>query len=224
MTIDFSQLYAELGLHPDCSLEAFQRAYRRCLSERHPDRVHSGSLPDGALPLSDLIALHSSAMAFHRSHGRLPGGTAAIAVPHAAHVSRTPTDTSATHDGHSTTWRWVLAILLLSGSLLLGVIHEQPQPEPGRAASEPQAANAGRFSLPPDLADGPLELGMDAQTVRGIQGEPMRINDNLWEYGPSWLRFEHGELVDWYSSPLYRLKTRTPSPASDAESAKTYRH
>jgi hypothetical protein len=58
-----------------------------------------------------------------------------------------------------------------------------------------------------------LEIGMDAESVREIQGEPMQRDGTEWIYGPSWLRFERGRLVDWYSSPLHALKTATSSPS-----------
>jgi len=223
MTIDFSQLYAALGLHPDCSLEAFQRAYRQRLSECHPDRIHSKPIAPAALPLSELIALHSSAITFYRAHGRLPGSAIATPVQHATPVSRTAIDGTAPHHDRSTAWRWIFALVLLTGSLLLGVMHEQSQPGPDTAASTPQADSTNRLAVRSDLAEGPLELGMDPATIRAIQGEPMRSNGGTWEYGPSWLRIEHGELVDWYSSPLYRLKTRTPSPDVDRESSTSYK-
>jgi hypothetical protein len=58
-----------------------------------------------------------------------------------------------------------------------------------------------------------LEIGMDMQAVRQIQGEPAQQEGSRWFYGPSWLYFEDDHLVDWYSSPLYPLKTATSSPA-----------
>ena len=36
--IDFLALYRELGIDPTCSPEAFKHAYRRRVSELHPDR------------------------------------------------------------------------------------------------------------------------------------------------------------------------------------------
>ncbi len=218
MTPDFSQLYAELGLHPGCSLEEFQRAYRQRLSERHPDRTHSVATPPGALPLNELIALHSSAIAFHREHGRLPGGSAPAIPPPATRIGHNPTPSMDADTGRSPIVRRVLAILLIVGLLSIGVLSEDSGvPPPKTTLPEAQRASEG---LPPSgIRNGLLELGMDAATVRAIQGEPMRISGGTWEYGPSWLRIEHGELVDWYSSPLYRLKTRTPSPASEPESS-----
>src|SRR3546814_13650073 len=88
----------------------------------------------------------------------------------------------------------------------------------GASTIQGEVTGMSRLPTRQGSVDGPLELGMDTETVRAIQGEPMRINGGTWEYGPSWLRFEHGELVDWYSSPLHRLKTRSPSPASDGSS------
>lgn len=218
MTPDFSQLYAELGLHPDCTLEQFQRAYRQRLSERHPDRSQGKPTAPDALPLSELIALHSSAIAFHREHGRLPGSSVPPVTQHLPRFHLAPADSVDAGEDHSTATRWVLAILLLAGSLLVGILHEQAQPPSATFTTPGEQTEASHLQARQDTLDGPLELGMDIETVRAIQGEPMRINGDTWEYGPSWLRFEHGELVDWYSSPLHRLKTRSPSPPSDASS------
>lgn len=57
-----------------------------------------------------------------------------------------------------------------------------------------------------------LELGMDSGTVRAIQGNPVISGADHWEYGPSWIRFENGKVVDWYSSPLNPLRTATVQP------------
>jgi len=214
MTPDFSQMYTELGLQPDCSLEQFQRAYRQRLSERHPDRTPSHAADSGALPLNELIALHASAIAFHREQGRLPG-SALPATPPLRVAPIFSAAASDADDSRTSSARWLLAGLLLAGALLAGVFLESAPPQPISAEPSPPSSAVADPLPAPEVPSGPLELGMDAQTVRAIQGDPMRINDNIWEYGPSWLRIEHDQLVDWYSSPLYRLKTRTPSPAAD---------
>ena len=36
-----------------------------------------------------------------------------------------------------------------------------------------------------------------------------------WEYGPSWVRFECGQVVDWYSSPLNPLKASRSCPCEN---------
>jgi hypothetical protein len=71
---DFGQLYAQLGLQPDCSLEELKQAYRRRIAELHPDRKPSQASSEGAeIPLSDLNSVYASALRFHKEHGRLPG-------------------------------------------------------------------------------------------------------------------------------------------------------
>ena len=65
-----------------------------------------------------------------------------------------------------------------------------------------------------------LEIGMDADAVRRIQGEPLQQEGSQWIYGPSWLYFERGRLADWYSSPLYPLKTATGSPSDDGSGSR----
>ncbi|WP_281187141.1 hypothetical protein [Aquimonas voraii] len=36
-------------------------------------------------------------------------------------------------------------------------------------------------------------------------GPPLVLQADLWEYGPSHIRFERGRVVGWYSSPLKPL-------------------
>lgn len=62
-----------------------------------------------------------------------------------------------------------------------------------------------------------ITLGMDIRRVQLLQGTPALTNDDLWEYGPSWIRFEKNKVTDWYSSPLQPLKvdaSRPPAPTS----------
>ncbi|GAB3734328.1 hypothetical protein GCM10028862_17430 [Luteimonas pelagia] len=72
---DFSLLYADLGLPPDCSLEEFKRAYRRRVARLHPDRNGGATAsPDSQAALRSLFAAHAAVNRFHRRHGRMPGG------------------------------------------------------------------------------------------------------------------------------------------------------
>jgi hypothetical protein len=43
-----------------------------------------------------------------------------------------------------------------------------------------------------------------------IEGPPDMENADRWEYGPSWVAFQCGKVVDWHSSPLRPLRARTP--------------
>ena len=49
---------------------------------------------------------------------------------------------------------------------------------------------------------------MAPHDVLVVQGRPTLQSDAIWEYGPSWIRFEDDRVVEWHSSPLYPLKTR----------------
>ena len=89
------------------------------------------------------------------------------------------------------------------------------EPEQTKIVREPAAQEAITVQqdgqpvvAPPRL----IEIGMDAETVRSIQGDPVQWEGSEWIYGPSWIRFERGRVIDWYSSPLRRLKTETSSP------------
>lgn len=114
--IDFLALYRELGIDPTCSPEAFKHAYRRRVSELHPDRGSEGHAGEEALKVLNLG--YAAALEFFQAHGRFPGAppapaaapdaddTAAGAVPalwigmsarEALDALGTPTDT--TEDG-----------------------------------------------------------------------------------------------------------------------------
>ncbi|MFC3549827.1 J domain-containing protein [Lysobacter cavernae] len=218
MKRDLAQLYSQLELSPDCTLQELQRAYRRRISELHPDRLAGARLSEGG-KLPDLIWLYTAAVRFHRRHGRLPGA----GPVHVANVQRaatmTPADAVApprpavhAQDTPSPSHRnSLLAIGLVVLLLVLALVWDWPAPVTSMSSST-EAARIDPTVAAVAASTHQLELGMDAATVLAIQGEPLRVSGSQWDYGPSWLQFEHGRLADWHSSPLRRLKTATPSP------------
>lgn len=52
-----------------------------------------------------------------------------------------------------------------------------------------------------------LHQGMSKSEVLAIEGTPIETRGEHWWYGPSWLRFDDGQLAAWYSSPLRPLRT-----------------
>ena len=218
MEPDFTQLYSQLNLNPDCSLEEFKRAYRRRISELHPDR--RGTAPAPSLEtqnvLRELISLYAAAIRFNRQYGRLPGGAmhaAAVTRPHAA-----PRPFSSAQPSRPPA-RPGRAIAILLAALLLTLLlswYWSSSKVPEETVSVPEYTGPVTTVA---VVRGRLEVGMDKDAVLAIQGEPLHKYDTEWDYGPSWLRFEQGLLVDWYSSPLYRLKVATPSPQSKPASS-----
>lgn len=215
MNPDYTSLYHELGLQPGCSLDDFRQAYRRHVASMHPDRSRANAY-GSVLPLSDLTVLYDQAMRFHRRYGRLPGTAPAAGSPTQVATPAPAIGSDGTRAGIQgddalfarTTGRWPW---LFVAALVLLVVGIWQAPLPRTVARHvhafPQAPSARPEPTPANLA-----LGMDANTVLAIQGEPVHQRDDEWSYGPSWVRFEKGRVVDWYSSPLYRLKTTTPSP------------
>src|SRR5690606_12070703 len=76
--IDFLALYRELGIDPTCSREAFKHAYRRRVSELHPDRGSEGHAGEEALKVLNLG--YAAALEFFQAHGRFPGAPPAPAA------------------------------------------------------------------------------------------------------------------------------------------------
>lgn len=226
---DFASLYRELGIHGACTPEALRRAYRRRVSQLHPDqRGRQGDVAQ----LQELNRLYDAALDFLRTHGRLPGSAVpgvhdthlphAPAAPSAAGKATAPAAPSAHTAWPDTTMaaeapagsgrlsRYfvllaVLAIAALAASALKGTISVH-QDTPRDTGAIPPQADAR-------VDTGDIALGMGKRRVLSIQGAPVGEHDIRWDYGPSWIDFKCGDVVtDWYSSPLRPLRTASPHP------------
>ena len=208
---DFLDLYRRLKLSPGCELLEFKQAYRRHVALLHPDRPAAAHLDARAAELlQQLTAQYGAAMEFQRRHGRLPG---AVAAPRRAASEETtvpiPCHPLAPSDvaRRSHTKILVLLAVVATGTLLWSIAPLSSLPE---TALIPEPVN--EVSQPESLASQVLSLGMSAESVRAIEGDPEAVHDGRWEYGPSWISFDHDEVVDWHSSPLRSLKTTSSRP------------
>jgi hypothetical protein len=226
MSVDFSQLYSQLGLEPGCTLEQLRHAYRKRVAELHPDRQASTEDRDGGIELASLITLYKMAMQFHDMHGRLPGSMtsdpggprqeASAAHRRPAHTASTrPSSPGAGNANAIPGSHWWL--LLLVATLICYLIFSVP-PEAREARPATTSQRVPETAVPArGEAMTLIHRGMDEQGVLAIQGQPTLIREDVWEYGPSWLRFEKGRVVEWHSSPLYRLKVagQSGTPATE---------
>jgi hypothetical protein len=206
---DFIALYQALGVRPGCALDEFRQAYRRRVAQLHPDRQLR---PTEHTPeLQHLNALYTAAMQFQLQHGRLPG-IAPAATPRMAppRPQRAPHEALPTPPQRRRYVRWVFAIVALAGVAMYWNIE---------GSLEPQVSTLATVDAPvrtPARADAALrqiQLGMTAVDVLATQGEPVSRNETLWEYGPSWIAFECGQVSNWYSSPIRPLKVAAREPA-----------
>ncbi len=208
---DFLDLYRRLKLSPDCGLDEFKQAYRRHVSLLHPDRRASSHLDARAAEmLQRLTAQYGAAMEFQRRHGRLPGAAAAPRVAAAEAAAQVPhhppLPSGAARRPHSK--MLVLLAVTAMGVLLWSIAPLSSSPETAPA----DISSSDDTSQPESAAVPVLSLGMSAENVRAIEGDPIVIHDGRWEYGPSWISFDHDKVVDWYSSPLHSLRTTGSHP------------
>lgn len=200
---DFLDMYRTLGLRPGCALPDLKQAYRRHVARLHPDRRGGVTTdPAATASLQRLIAQYDAAMTFHREHGRLPGVTPRVrfSVPD-AHVTpvRMPV-------ARRPAWRHPGLALLLPAIAIVVLgwdIASRPQTAGETAASTDDAVPAAA-SVATVKAQA-LALGMSPAEVQAIEGAPVSIHGDRWEYGPSWVLFEDGRVIDWYNSPLRSL-------------------
>jgi hypothetical protein len=199
--MDFLELYRQLNLRPGCGLLEFKRAYRRHVALVHPDRLSGQFDADAAERFQRLTAQYGAAMEFFRRHGRLPGAAGAprfAAVP----ASRPRMIDTAAPRSSRPAMMILLAVVAVC-VLLWNVDYLSSSPE-----ASPAHAAAGDDPSDPDPVQAPvLALGMSPEDVRAIEGEPLIVHNDRWEYGPSWIRFERDQVVEWHSSPLHALKT-----------------
>src|SRR5690606_31751490 len=227
--VDFLTLYRELGIDPECSPEAFKHAYRRRVSELHPDRTGSGVAGEEALKSLNLG--YAAALDFYHVHGRFPG------APAVAHNPRRPTpvpppqpapapvqeyaDPAAAELSTSRRQRrWLSAVLVLLvvlalASQLSGQDGDADTPPADSAPMRPRAMQAPA-RMPTPEQTGSLGIGMWADDVLAALGAPTDTSEGgrFWHYGPSWIRLSCREVVDWYSSPLKPLGLSSMHPGS----------
>lgn len=237
--IDFLAFYEDIGVPPDCKPETLKTAYRHRVAALHPDRRRGVDDRAATDALQELNAAYAAAMRFQRQYGRLPGSAphptpktnsyasfrqAASAASNAQAAAKSPRRRGrkriafavvavgvivwfvATHssDDDNASSRSVAAVNVAPSNQALANAHDDlrsAQLAAARAADE-------RAHTPPVL----IEIGMDEDSVRVIEGSPVMINGQRWDYGPSWIEFANGHVINWYSSPLRRLRVATNRP------------
>ena len=215
---DFLDLYKILGLNPGCGLAEFKQAYRRRVAVLHPDRRTADQVSViAAERLQQLTALYGAAMEFERRHGRLPGAPPARPPPPEASPPSVAHAAIAEPPRRRRRVRWWLAAPAALACVLwllwdFGWFSGSTDSDTATTAAQPAPANNSPAGQRATVQPSNVELGMDADAVRAIEGDPVLTGEDRWEYGPSWIRFEEGKVVDWYSSPLRPLKTTTEQP------------
>ncbi|WP_430390356.1 hypothetical protein [Dyella sp. 20L07] len=210
---DFLDMYRTLGLRPGCALPELKQAFRRHVGRMHPDRKGEAPVdPVAAMQLQRLIAQYDAAMSFQREHGRLPGSTTRVrfAVPETvATISHGPVRST-----QRPAWRHPVLTLLLPAVVLavLGWDIASRQTTVAPPTPSPSSDSAEVQPLGTSSAVATISLGMSRDDVRQILGDPVSVQGDQWEYGPSWVRFEDDRVTDWYSSPLRSLGTAARTP------------
>lgn len=213
---DFMVLYRELGIEPDCSMDGLRLAYRRRVADLHPDRGDDA----GEDELKMLNQLYAAVIDFHRHYGRLPGS--ATPAPRrqafaAAPMPEAPVETVEMEEAlpqelpreRRRPSKFVVYGIVVVAALMAWWLTRTDAPLPDFLGGV--AGNQREFS--PSAAMG-LREGMSGRDVVAMLGDPVsrELGGTHWEYGPSWVRFECGRVVDWYSSPLNPLKASRSRP------------
>jgi hypothetical protein len=203
----FAYDYALLRATPGCDLDELKRCYRLAVRDLHPDRnpdLASNSAAQDAL--SELTTAYRRLLDYHRAYGRLPGEamrrSTAPADPPRPAVRSAP-------QGRRRHW---VAFALVAGAGLYWLWPRGPaEPTAAPVAAAPPRAEApvtdargfkDPYGDPAMTVRKSVRIGDTKLKVRAILGPPILGTAEVWEYGPSHVRFEDGRVIDWYSSPL----------------------
>ena len=210
---DFIVLYHELGIEPDCSMDGLRLAYRRRVADLHPDRGGAADEDE----LKSLNRRYAAALEFHRHYGRLPGAAPAPRVrrrsaqvdPSRAVEVAGPAEPELEPEVRRPSRVVVYGIVLVTAVLVWWL----PRTDASLPGFLESVVNNKRGNAPPTAMG--LRQGMGAREVVSLLGDPVsrEFGGSHWQYGPSWVRFECDEVVDWYSSPLRPLKASRSRPA-----------
>jgi hypothetical protein len=226
------RLYEELGVRPEDGVERLTERYRQRLRQLHPDARESGPQrsvdePGAEDGLGWLTRSYREAVGFARSHGRLPGAgapgaarpatdepapaTTVAAAAEAAPVGRFEASPATVRRGGRSAapprrlgWRWLVGASAIVAVTLVTMPELLEPPALTPFNRDLGIAPAGRGDAA--AAAGGIRIGSSMADVLRIQGAPTRRGDGVWEYGPSFVRFEDGVVRDWHSSPLQPLR------------------
>lgn len=225
LTDDYLADYARLGLQPGCSVETLERTWRLAVRDLHPDRASDrADAETRSRQLHLLTAAYRRLRQFEREHGRLPGGVLRAARAGAeASASQVPPPAAwdAGNLSGSAEARLpsgprrrsgVAAMLAATGVAVLlwagtREVLQEPSVVPDAGTQSMGHPGAG-LATPAVRMPQPMRrirVGSTEAQVERLMGTPPISDIDLWEYGPSHVRFHRGRVVGWYSSPLKPL-------------------
>lgn len=209
---DFRHDYATLGAPIGCQPDELKRCYRQAMQRLHPDR--NPELAEDAAAQHELrekSQAYRRLMDYARAHGKLPGMRPARPQQASDDAAEAPPP----RRGRA---RRAFAAAALAGLAWYGWQFHAPEPAQAIVvqASPPPRASARPFATTaePGLANRRgIRLGDSKLAVRAILGPPILGDKDVWEYGPSHVRFDRGQVIGWYNSPMKPLRVEELSSA-----------
>ena len=221
-TDDYLADYQRLGVQPGCSPETLERVWRAAVRDLHPDRAADRSDSVARTQrLLDVTSAYRRLRSFEREHGRLPGGPLQAPPQMGSDSFGELTSLSApVRGGENLSASWAVSLgmaawlglaalgLLVWSGAIQGPAEELPAPGAAPAESLSQPTGSLGWETPREHH---IRIGSTEAHVEGLLGPPLVLQVDLWEYGPSHVRFQRGRVVGWYSSPLKPLPVEIES-------------
>lgn len=232
------EAYLTLGIAPPTDWSQIKYSYRKLAQKNHPDRFIEGSSEhqQAINNFHALQAAYRTLMEHHQkpakdesappltppikseSFSKSPLETSCHSIQkpntykassfststHSAFANPSPTHTSISAQAPQSRQKylgWALISIFVGTPLYLLLNKNQAVFSDGSIQKNSQAADKASSTFG-------FNTGDDLQTVLGLQGEPSRIEGNIWFYGESRVIFSQGKVIDWQNSQDTPLKIR----------------
>lgn len=234
MSLSFKECYRILNISDNYDWPAVRKKYKTLIQQCHPDRLpeNSPQLKEAEEAIRNYNAAYKKIADYYQANKALPSRSSFLDTSdtqtHTPRKKRPPVNHA--HIRRKTKNKQkkpVKTILLLSSLSMISIfIFGQylfdpisPDDEQGKIKKQ-QPPNTKTFNKDTEslnqeenLVSQPARLfttGSSLGEVILIQGEPTRIEQNIWYYGKSTVTFTNGVVSDWSRDPENPLHAKQP--------------
>lgn len=233
MTDDYLRYYACLEIAPGCEWTQLRDQYRLLAKRWHPDHFHDDREKAVAdEKIKEINQAFNAFSVYYKTHGRLPltaptphdqrphhstAGTASEPRAHADtgfHYQAAPRTAAPRARRRGPTMMAALALTAMAAYWLWPLGAPEPLPYVNTAPVELPPAPAQPYPVAPQVT--PVSaaqqtfftIGSTLGEVHAVQGNPSRVEGEIWYYGNSKVYFRNGRVERWHMDPASPINAR----------------
>lgn len=224
MSTNYRCCYETMELQPGATWRDVRRSFKHLVQCWHPDKYEQDAEAKQVAEerLREINKAYLAFSEYYSQHGKMPL-TAGSSTADWQFQKTSGMDFVNTHEVNKQArsrprnivgTKWLL-VSLIFGILVFGVIWLRQTPGPVMELSKnkenslivkkaPRREVKVERGLPRDEKE-PIRIGSSAEEVLEIEGEPLMKMERRWDYGPSFIEFRRGKVINWHSSVLRPL-------------------